>query len=378
MEQLNAQQQQEEECHSRSEAMQQQQQQQMAADRTDQPHYQNQTQILQQQRQLARHARDLSDSLVSSSGLGSSISGIGSGTVSQWGTLTRQPKPLLRAHLPNEQRTSVEVVAGTRLCDALMKALKLRQLEPSMCEVSTTPHNGRHIIPWNTDIGTLHVEEVYVRLLDKFPLGPHIKHQFIRKTFFSIVFCEGCRRLLFTGFYCSQCNFRFHQRCAGRVPMLCQPFSVDSYYERLLSSCPDNSVGLPVSRGNAVRCTMTPSRRCSSSGSSSTTTTTPSSSKPAANRQGRPPRISQDDRSNSAPNVCINNVKPLNAETQRFMQAKPPLPVSSQASNMLLQINTCTHLLLVHPASLHGSLELDAVLAHQHTDAQSATCPFRR
>lgn len=328
MEQLNAHQQ-EEECHSRSEALQQQ----MAADRSDQPHYQNQTQILQQQRQLARHTRDLSDSLVSSSGLGSSMSGIGSGTVSQWGTLTRQPKPLLRAYLPNEQRTSVEVVAGTRLCDALMKALKLRQLEPSMCEVSTTPHNGRHIIPWNTDIGTLHVEEVYVRLLDKFPLGPHIKHQFIRKTFFSIVFCEGCRRLLFTGFYCSQCNFRFHQRCAGRVPMLCQPFSVDSYYERLLSSCPDNSVGLPVSRGNAVRFTMT-SRRCSSSGSSSTTTTTPSSSKPAANRQGRPPRISQDDRSNSAPNVCINNVKPLNTETQRslIMQAKPPLPVSSLAS----------------------------------------------
>ncbi|KAM8720779.1 hypothetical protein ACLKA7_006768 [Drosophila subpalustris] len=322
MEQLNALQQ-DEECQSQSEAQQQQQH-----DQTDQPHYQNQTQILQQQRQLTRHVHELSDSLISSSGFGS-------GTASQCGTLTRQPKVLLRAHLPNQQRTSVEVVAGTRLCDALMKALKLRQLEPSMCEVSTTPHSGhRHIIPWNTDIGTLHVEEIYVRLLDKFPLGPHIKHQFIRKTFFSLVFCEGCRRLLFTGFYCSQCNFRFHQRCVGWVPLLCQPFSVDSYYERLLSSYPENTVGLPVSgRGNAVRFNVS-SRRCSSSGSSittsaaSTTAAQGGSSKPSASRQGRPPRISQDDRSNSAPNVCINNIRPLTTETQRslIMQARPPLP----------------------------------------------------
>lgn len=321
MEQLNALQQ-DEECQSQSEAHQQQQ------DHTDQPHYQNQTQILQQQRQLTRNVHELSDSLISSSGLGM---GTGSGTTSQCGTLTKQPKVLLRAHLPNQQRTSVEVVAGTRLCDALMKALKLRQLEPSMCEVSTTPHSGRHIIPWNTDIGTLHVEEIYVRLLDKFPLGPHIKHQFIRKTFFSLVFCEGCRRLLFTGFYCSQCNFRFHQRCVGWVPLLCQPFSVDSYYERLLSSYPENSVGMPVSgRSNAVRFNVS-SRRCSSSGSSITTTaaSTASNSKPSsANRQGRPPRISQDDRSNSAPNVCINNIRPLTTETQRslIMQARPPLP----------------------------------------------------
>ncbi|XP_064554950.1 raf homolog serine/threonine-protein kinase Raf [Drosophila montana] len=333
MEQLNALQQ-EDECRSQSEAQQQslQSASQLIGDRSDQPHYQNQTQILQQQRQLARIAPELSDSLVSSSGIGSTVSGSGSGpgsgTASQCGTLTRQPKVLLRAHLPNQQRTSVEVVAGTRLCDALMKALTLRQLEPFMCEVSTTQHSGRHIIPWNTDIGTLHVEEIYVRLLDKFPLGPYIKHQFIRKTFFSLVFCEGCRRLLFTGFYCSQCNFRFHQRCAGRVPMLCQPFSVDSYYERLLSSYPENSVGLPVGRSSAVRFNVS-SRRCSSSGSSTTTTTTTtSSSKPAVNRQGRPPRISQDDRSNSAPNVCINSIRPLTTETQRslIMQARPPLP----------------------------------------------------
>ncbi|XP_017852613.1 raf homolog serine/threonine-protein kinase Raf isoform X2 [Drosophila busckii] len=252
---------------------------------TDQSHYQNQTQILQQQRQLA-----LNDSHAS---IPASVTG--SGNDSQCGTLQRTPKVLLRAHLPNEQRTSVEVVAGTRLCDAFRKALKLRQLETFMCEVSTTPNSSQHIIPWSTDIGTLHVDEIYVRLVVDKLLTPLIKHQFIRKTFFSLVFCEACRRLLFTGFYCCQCNFRFHQRCAGRVPMLCQPYSVDSYYERLLSN-PEHAGGVGIGRSSGVR-------------------------------NGRPPRISQDDRSNSAPNVCINNIRPLTSETQRsLMQARPPLP----------------------------------------------------
>ncbi|XP_002025182.2 raf homolog serine/threonine-protein kinase Raf isoform X1 [Drosophila persimilis] len=314
MEQLNALQQEDDGSQSAADI----QQQRSAADR-DQPHYQNQTQILQQQRQLARgplayHGSDLTDSLMSNPG---------SGSTSQCGTLTRQPKILLRAHLPNQQRTSVEVVAGVRLCDALMKALKLRQLTPDMCEVSTS-HSGRHIIPWNTDIGTLHVEEIFVRLLDKFPIRTHTQHQIIRKTFFSLVFCEGCRRLLFTGFYCSQCNFRFHQRCASLVPMLCQPFPMDSYYQLLLAENPDNALGF-TGRGTAVRFNVSSrshSRRCSSSGSSS-------SSKPSANhRQGRPPRISQDDRSNSAPNVCINNIRSVTTEVQRslIMHARPPLP----------------------------------------------------
>lgn len=146
----------------------------------------------------------------------------------------------MRAHLPNQQRTSVEVVPGVRLCDALMKALKLRQLTPDMCEV-TTSENGRDIIPWNRDIASLQVDEIYVRLLDKCPIRTHISHQFIRKTFFSLAFCECCRRLLFTGFYCNQCNFRFHQRCYDKVPTLCQQFPVDSYYQHLLAHNPENA-----------------------------------------------------------------------------------------------------------------------------------------
>lgn len=67
--------------------------------------------------------------------------------------------------------------------------------------------------------------------------------QFIRKTFFSLAFCECCRRLLFTGFYCKQCNFRFHQRCVHKVPLTCHQITMDTYYQLLLAQNPESSVG---------------------------------------------------------------------------------------------------------------------------------------
>ncbi|XP_037932532.1 raf homolog serine/threonine-protein kinase Raf-like [Teleopsis dalmanni] len=277
MEQLNAQQ----EEHSTAE------QQLTLSDCNNHPHYQNQIQLQQTyrntQQQYGHATSDMTDSYMSTN------------SSSQCGTLTRMPKVLLRAHLPNQQRTSVEVVPGVRLCDALMKALKLRQLTPGMCEVTTK--DGRHIISWDTDIGSLQVEEVYVRLLEFVPIMTHISHQFVRKTFFSLAFCEGCRRLLFTGFYCNQCNFRFHQRCADKVPTLCQQFPMDNYYQSLLAENPESTVGiLHPGRGGAI------------------------------SYHGRHPRtISQQDRSNSAPNVCINNLRPLTDAQRQLVQTHGPL-----------------------------------------------------
>ncbi|XP_067635370.1 raf homolog serine/threonine-protein kinase Raf [Eurosta solidaginis] len=257
-------------------------QQKIQHEYNNQHYYQNQHQSTPHHGHVA--SNDLTDCYATNSNNGSQCS-----------TLTRPPKILLRAHLPNQQRTSVEVVPGVRLRDALMKALKLRQLTPDMCEVTATDC-GRIIIPWDTDIGSLMVDEIFVRLLDKFPIMTHISHQFIRKTFFSLAFCEGCRRLLFSGFYCNQCNFRFHQRCADKVPTLCQQFPMDNYYQRLLAQNPENSVGILHPGRNAVL------------------------------GQARHPRtISQQDRSNSAPNVCINNIRPI-TETQRsLMQNRGPI-----------------------------------------------------
>ncbi|RZC41212.1 RBD and/or C1 1 domain containing protein [Asbolus verrucosus] len=132
-------------------------------------------------------------------------------------TLTR-PK-FLRAHLPNQQRTSVQVREGLTLRDALAKAMKLRNLICEMCCVYLGDTNI--VVNWDTDISTLNCEEITVKILDKFPIPTSISHNFVRKTYFSLVFCECCRRLLFQGFYCRTCGYKFHQRCAGGVPPLC-------------------------------------------------------------------------------------------------------------------------------------------------------------
>lgn len=130
----------------------------------------------------------------------------------------------LRAHLPNQQRTSVQVREGLTLRDALAKAMKLRNLICEMCCVYLGDSN--QIVNWDTDISTLNCEEITVKILDKFPIPTSISHNFVRKTYFSLVFCECCRRLLFQGFYCRTCGYKFHQRCAGGVPPLCHQVSI--------------------------------------------------------------------------------------------------------------------------------------------------------
>ncbi|XP_052737232.1 raf homolog serine/threonine-protein kinase Raf isoform X2 [Bicyclus anynana] len=221
----------------------------------------------------------------------------------KYDTLTRQPKVFLRAHLPNQQRTSVQVKEGVTLREALMKALKLRNLTCEMCEVVRTGNND--VIPWDIDITMIDAEEVTVRILDKLPVISHMSHQFTRKTFFTLAFCECCRRLLFNGFYCSQCNFKFHQRCADKVPSIChQGRLTDAYYAALLAKNPDTHPGfiyLPQNFGYHQ------------------------------NKQQHPRSLNQQDRSNSAPNVCINMVqRPMTlAEHQRKQNQSNNSPQSS-------------------------------------------------
>ncbi|XP_072935368.1 raf homolog serine/threonine-protein kinase Raf [Epargyreus clarus] len=232
--------------------------------------------------------------------------------VKKYDTLTRQPKVFLRAHLPNQQRTSVQVKEGVTLRDALSKALKLRNLTCELCEVVRTGYN--QVIPWDIDITLIDTEEVTVRTLDRMPIMSHISHQFTRKTFFTLAFCECCRRLLFNGFYCSQCNFKFHQRCADKVPSMChQVRMTDTYYAALLAQNPETQAGIlhfPSHFGYHHMLTRTDQTK-----------------------QPHPRSLNQQDRSNSAPNVCINMVqRPM---TLADHQRKYNQSNSSSSSNYL-------------------------------------------
>ncbi|XP_063829891.1 raf homolog serine/threonine-protein kinase Raf [Ostrinia nubilalis] len=237
----------------------------------------------------------------------------------KYDTLTRQPKVFLRAHLPNQQRTSVQVKEGVTLRDALSKALKLRNLTCEMCEVVRTGNN--QVIPWDVDITRIDAEEVTVRTLDKLPIMSHISHQFTRKTFFTLAFCECCRRLLFNGFYCSQCNFKFHQRCADKVPSIChQVRMTDTYYAALLAQNPERQAGIlhfpphfgyhpMMHRGDQK--SVSPAKKMKEFD---------------VHWQQHPRSLNQQDRSNSAPNVCINMV-------QRPMTLPEHQPKYNQTSN---------------------------------------------
>ncbi|EFN87516.1 Raf-like protein serine/threonine-protein kinase dRAF-1 [Harpegnathos saltator] len=200
----------------------------------------------------------------------------------------------LRAYLPNQQRTSVQVREGLSLRDALAKAMKLRNLTTEMCAVYILGMgNSKHLTSWDADISLLDCDEISVEILDKFPITTSISHNFVRKTFFSLAFCEYCRKLLFQGFYCRTCNYRFHQRCASGVPPLCHQVRLqDAYYQALLAHNPEITAGiLQLPSGYGLSRSMSPSL--------------------APSRNQRHPRsLGQHDRSSSAPNVCFNMVKP--------------------------------------------------------------------
>ncbi|KAM3956601.1 raf homolog serine/threonine-protein kinase Raf-like [Aphomia sociella] len=233
----------------------------------------------------------------------------------KYDTLTRQPKVFLRAHLPNQQRTSVQVKEGVTLREALSKALKLRNLTCEMCEVVRTGNNK--VIPWEVDITMIDAEEVTVRTLDKLPIMSHISHQYTRKTFFTLAFCECCRRLLFNGFYCTQCNFKFHQRCADKVPSIChQVRMTDTYYAALLAQNPETQAGIlhfPPHFGYHHMINRN-----------------------EQNKQQHPRTLNPQDRSNSAPNVCINMVqRPMTLAEHQRKYNQSQCTNSPQSSNYL-------------------------------------------
>ena len=192
------------------------------------------------------------------------------------------PRAFVRAHLGNHGRTIVPVKQGVTLRDALSKAMKLRRLTPETCAVYRLEDTSRTPIFWDTAMSELEGEEIRVEVSDKLPITTRISHNFVRKTFFSLAFCECCRRLLFQGFCCRTCGFKFHQKCAVKVPKLCQQVRMQKILVQTMlageQSAPETMVGIIMPGGHIDSGSHHPVRRA--------------------------PAISSRDRSSSAPNVC--------------------------------------------------------------------------
>uniref|UniRef100_A0A8C2F7Q3 non-specific serine/threonine protein kinase n=1 Tax=Cyprinus carpio TaxID=7962 RepID=A0A8C2F7Q3_CYPCA len=117
--------------------------------------------------------------------------------------------------LPNKQRTVVNVRPGQTVYDSLDKALKVRGLSQDCCAVFRLLEG---LTEWDTDITPLVGEELLVEVLDDVPLT---MHNFVRKTFFKLAYCDFCHKFLFNGFRCQTCGYKFHQHCSSKVPTVC-------------------------------------------------------------------------------------------------------------------------------------------------------------
>ncbi|CAB1430814.1 unnamed protein product [Pleuronectes platessa] len=124
----------------------------------------------------------------------------------------------IRVYLPNKQRTVVNVRGGQTVYESLDKALKVRGLSQDCCAVFRLLEGRKRLTDWDTDITPLVGEELLVEVLDDIPLT---MHNFVRKTFFKLAYCDFCHKFLFNGFRCQTCGYKFHQHCSSKVPTVC-------------------------------------------------------------------------------------------------------------------------------------------------------------
>ncbi|KAL1486354.1 hypothetical protein MTO96_031424 [Rhipicephalus appendiculatus] len=138
-------------------------------------------------------------------------------------------KSVVRAFLPNQQRTTVQVRPGQTVMEALSKAMKRRKLTTEMCVVFKC--STRAVVDWNEDVSHIEDDDIQVEIKGEVPRHHEHLAQFRAQ---------------------DTCGYRFHQRCASSVPKLCQPLRVESDYYKHLLAMPDMVAGPPRERSTSA------------------------------------------------------------------------------------------------------------------------------
>ncbi|XP_006633556.1 serine/threonine-protein kinase B-raf isoform X2 [Lepisosteus oculatus] len=227
-------------------------------------------------------------------------------------------KPIVRVFLPNKQRTVVPARCGMTVRDSLKKALMMRGLIPECCAVYRIQDGEKKPIGWDTDISWLTGEELHVEVLENVPLTTH---NFVRKTFFTLAFCDFCRKLLFQGFRCQTCGYKFHQRCSTEVPLMCVNYDqldlllVSKFFEHhpITQEEVSSEGTTPVSEvGPSLPPSESSGSLCHPAASPSKSIPIPQTFRPGDEDHRN--QFGQRDRSSSAPNVHINTIEPVNID----------------------------------------------------------------
>ncbi|MBN3277800.1 BRAF kinase, partial [Polyodon spathula] len=298
-----------------------------------------------------------------------------------WSNPKSPQKPIVRVFLPNKQRTVVPARCGMTVRDSIKKALMMRGLIPECCAVYRKPEGEKKPIGWDTDISWLTGEELHVEVLENVPLTTH---NFVRKTFFTLAFCDFCRKLLFQGFRCQTCGYKFHQRCSTEVPLMCVNYDqldlllVSKFFEH--HPITQEEV---CSEGTTPVSEVCPSPPPSdSSRSLCNPTTSPSNSIPIP-QSFRPGdedhrnQFGQRDRSSSAPNVHINTIEPVNIDDlirDQGLQRSDGAPQIQPARCLKFRPRTTSPLLYSYPNDIVFDFEPGPVFRGS-TTGLSATPP---
>lgn len=141
------------------------------------------------------------------------------------GSQSKKPLGVIRIFLPNG-KTTIGAMRGKSLkSQVLLKSARLKELRDKADQCSVYKFGTNQPVDWETDTGLLAGMELELRTDNKsFKEMTRIlqaEHNFTRKTFFTLTYCDHCQRILFHGMSCKMCNLKLHQRCIHLAPEFC-------------------------------------------------------------------------------------------------------------------------------------------------------------
>lgn len=86
-------------------------------------------------------------------------------------------RAVIRARLPNDQRTTVQIHPGQTLRDALEKACARRQLNMDSCYVQNVQTG--EFVEWDVDASLFEDQDIEVLPIDPFSLRSRVSHSFV-------------------------------------------------------------------------------------------------------------------------------------------------------------------------------------------------------
>lgn len=137
----------------------------------------------------------------------------------------------LRAHLPDNQFTVVEVRPGQTIRQVLEKKLTHRCYRIE--DLSVYSVGSGNLVLWDADAAgvALVSGDLVVQFNDEM-MHRRPKHVFQRRRFFETQVCNICLKFVFFGITCKTCGLAFHQRCVSRLEKhFLQPTEEENFIE---------------------------------------------------------------------------------------------------------------------------------------------------